>query len=256
MKFRPCIDIHNGRVKQIVGSSLRDAGDKAEENYVSAKPASYYAAMYLKEDLPGGHVIVLNKKGSEYYEASLKEALSALEAYPGGMMAGGGIDPLNAHLFLEAGASHVIVTSYVFKDGRIDKEALETMRDAVGRERLCLDLSCRRKGNDHYIVTDRWQRFTEEKLEKDILDFFSEYAAEFLIHAVDAEGKQQGIDTDVLEILLKSPVPVTYAGGVSGLEDIRLLMKAGEGKIDVTVGSALDIFGGKLTIEEIKKCIS
>ncbi len=256
MKFRPCIDIHNGQVKQIVGASLRDAGDKAEENYVSAKPASYYSAMYRKEELPGGHVIVLNKKGSEYYEASLREALSALEAYPEGMMAGGGIDPVNAHLFLEAGASHVIVTSYVFKDGRIDRKALSAMRDAVGRERLCLDLSCRKRGNDYYIVTDRWQNFTEEKLEKDILDFFSEYAAEFLVHAVDAEGRQQGIDTGVLPILLESPVPVTYAGGVSCLEDIRLLMEAGEGRIDVTVGSALEIFGGKLTIKEIKKCIS
>ena len=256
MRFRPCIDIHNGKVKQIVGSSLSDRGDTADENYVSDKDAAYYASLYRERGLDGGHVILLNSRDSAHYEATREQALAALRAYPGGMMAGGGIDPENAKVFLEAGASHVIVTSYVFKDGRIDRRALSAMEKAVGREHLCLDLSCRRRGTEHYIVTDRWQRFTDETLDAGILDFFADHASEFLIHAVDTEGKQQGIDEDIIPVLKTSTVPVTYAGGVGTLGDIIRLKEAGEGRIDVTVGSALNIFGGTLDIEEILRCIS
>lgn len=256
MRFRPCIDIHNGRVKQIVGSSLSDAGDSAKENYVSDKDAAYYAFLYKEMGLGGGHVILLNPKESEYYEATKKQALMALRAYPGGMMAGGGIDPDNAGDFLDAGASHVIVTSYVFRNGRIDKKALQEMKDSVGREHLCIDLSCRVKGKAHYIVTDRWQKFTDEKLDAKTLDFFAGYASEFLVHAVDTEGKQQGIDEGIIPILAQSPVPVTYAGGVGELDDIKRLKESGRGLVDVTVGSALSIFGGTLEIGEILKCIS
>ena len=256
MRFRPCIDIHNGRVKQIVGSSLKDDGDSADENYVSDRDSAYYASLYREMGLDGGHVILLNSRDSEYYGATREQALSALKAYPGGMMAGGGITPENAGEYLDAGANHVIVTSYVFNGGRIDTDALEAMRKAVGREHLCLDLSCRLKGKEHFIVTDRWQKFTDEKLDKGILDFFADYADEFLVHAVDTEGKQQGIDEKILPVLAESPVPVTYAGGVGSLEDIVRLKEAGGGRIDVTVGSALSIFGGTLEIEEIIRCIS
>ena len=283
MRFRPCIDIHDGRVKQIVGGSLRDddggsgkdgAGLRGghpgqilrkteaaglKENFVSEKDAAYYALLYKDKGLSGGHVIMLNHKGSGYYEATREQALSALKAYPGGLMAGGGIDPDNAHEYLDAGASHVIVTSYVFSDGKADIDALKRMRDAVGRERLCLDLSCRvREGaqSPYYIVTDRWQRFTDVRLDREALLLFSEYAAELLVHAVDAEGKQQGIEEGVIPILKESPVPVTYAGGVGSLDDIRLLRELGEDRINVTVGSALDIIGGSIGLEEILACIS
>ncbi|MBO5550506.1 MAG: phosphoribosylformimino-5-aminoimidazole carboxamide ribotide isomerase, partial [Lachnospiraceae bacterium] len=218
--------------------------------------APYYAKLYRRLGLYGGHVILLNSADSEYYEETKKQALAALEAYPGGMMAGGGITPDNAGEYLDAGASHVIVTSFVFKDGRIDLKALEAMEKAVGKEHLCLDLSCRKRGREHFIVTDRWQKFTDEKLDAGVLEFFADYASEFLIHAVDAEGRQKGIDEDILPVLIKSPIPVTYAGGVGELSDIIRLKEAGAGRIDVTVGSALSIFGGTLDIEEILRCIS
>ena len=256
MRFRPCIDIHNGRVKQIVGGSLGDSGDRAEENYVSDRDAAYYALLYKDMELAGGHVIMLNPASSEHYEATRKQAFSALKAYPGGLMAGGGIDPGSAADFLDAGASHVIVTSYVFREGRIDIERLKEMTEAVGRERLCLDLSCRRKDDGYYVVTDRWQRFTDEKLDGRLLDELAVYADEYLVHAVDVEGRQQGVEDDVLPALAASPIPVTYAGGVGSLEDIQTIKELGEGRIDVTVGSALDIFGGELDMREIIRCIS
>lgn len=255
MRFRPCIDIHDGRVKQIVGGSLRDTGG-TDENYVSEKDAAFYAGMYRDMGLSGGHVIILNAAASEYYGASKAQALSALSAYPGGMMAGGGITPDNAGEFIEAGASHVIVTSYVFHEGRIDYDRLGRMRDAVGKDRLCLDLSCRRKGSDYIIVTDRWQCFTDERLDAGLLMSLADYADEYLVHAVDVEGRQQGIEEAVVPILKESPIPLTYAGGVGSLDDIVKLKKLGNGKIDVTVGSALKIFGGSIEIGEMIKCIS
>lgn len=263
MRFRPCIDIHHGRVKQIVGGSLRDAAGglgKAEadlkENFVSDREASFYAALYRDMALAGGHVIMLDHRDSEYYEATRKQALEALRRYPGGLMAGGGIDPDNSGEYLDAGASHVIVTSYVFKNGQVDFDALDRMRDAAGSDRLCLDLSCRKRGGGYYIVTDRWQKFTDVKLSAEVMELFAGYAAEFLVHAVDSEGRQQGIDEAVISVLKESPVPVTYAGGVGSLDDIRRIKSLGEDRIDVTVGSALDIFGGSIGIEEILACIS
>lgn len=275
MRFRPCIDIHDGKVKQIVGGTLRDTtGDKAsgltagvpgnpaggtglKENFISDRNSEYYASYYKKRGLSGGHVIMLNHRGSDHYDMTREQALAALRAYPGGLMAGGGIDPDNALAFLDAGASHVIVTSYVFKDGRIDMDALSRIVDAVGRERLCLDLSCRKRvDGQYYIVTDRWQRFTETRLDSSVMELLSGYASEFLVHAVDSEGKQQGIDEKILSIIKESPVPVTYAGGVGCLEDVKMIRELGEGKIDITVGSALDIFGGRLALEEILECIS
>ena len=193
MKFRPCIDIHNGQVKQIVGGSLKDQGDQAAENFVSEQDAAFYAELYKKAGLKGGHVILLNGKDSPYYNATKEQALLALSGYPGGLQIGGGICPENAAEYLNAGASHVIVTSYVFKNGVISWENLMKIRDVVGKERLVLDLSCRKRDGEYYIVTDRWQKFTEEIVTLELMEKLGSYCDEFLVHAVDVEGKVHGV---------------------------------------------------------------
>ena len=254
MEFRPCIDIHNGKVKQIVGSSLKDQGNLANENFVSAKDADYYAGLYREEGIVGGHVILLNGRDSDYYEATKAQAFKALAAYPGGLQVGGGINADNACEFLDAGASHVIVTSYVFQDGQIRYDRLEELKKRVGRERLVLDVSCKKAEDAYYIVTDRWQKMTKEKVDKKLLEKLSEYCAEFLVHAVDVEGKNAGINAELVGILGDfSMQPVTYAGGVHDYEDIALLGRLGKGRINVTVGSALDLFGGKLSWREVHR---
>jgi len=252
MEFRPCIDIHNGRVKQIVGGSLKDAGNQAQENFVSEQDASFYARMYKEAGICGGHIILLNAKDSEYYEATKKQALSALAEYPGGLQIGGGITVANAGEFIVAGASHVIVTSYVFCDGRINYERLGELVEAVGKERLVLDLSCRKKEDTYYIVTERWQVFTEEKVTIDLLDKLKDYCAEFLIHAVDVEGKVCGIETELVSLLgAWGKIPVTYAGGVSSFSDLEQLKILGKNRVHVTIGSALDLFGGTMNYKEV-----
>lgn len=252
MEFRPCIDIHNGEVKQIVGSSLQDAGEKAEENFVAARPAAYYAELYRSAGIRGGHVILLNARDSSHYSATREQALDALRAYPGGLQAGGGIGPDNAGEFLDAGASHVIVTSYVFQGGRIHYDRLEQMRRAVGKERLVLDLSCRKTAGGYCIVTDRWQKLTQEKVEESLLERLSGYCDEFLVHAVDVEGKSGGIETELAALLGRwGKAPVTYAGGVHSYEDLELLGKLGGNRVNVTIGSALDLFGGPLSWKKV-----
>lgn len=255
MNFRPCIDIHNGKVKQIVGGSLADDGGVASENFVSEKNADFYAELYRRKGIKGGHIIILNPRDSEYYRDDLKQAFSALAAYPMGLQVGGGVTAENAAGFLEKGASHVIVTSYVFKDGKVNFDNLKKILSAAGKERLVLDLSCRRRGDGYYIVTDRWQKFTDVRLCTDVLDMFSEYCSELLVHAVDAEGKAEGVEKQLVEILGewdKLPsVSITYAGGIGSYEDIDTLKRLGKNKLDFTVGSALDIFGGKLEFEKI-----
>lgn len=257
MRFRPCIDIHNGKVKQIVGSSLKDQGDQAAENFVAEKDAAWYAEKYKANGLQGGHVILLNAVESPYYEATKAQAIQALRAYPGGLQLGGGIHPENAAEFLEAGASHVIVTSYVFRGGEIQYENLNRMVQAVGKKRLVLDLSCRKKEDGYYIVTDRWQCMTQEKVTVQLLEQLSVYCDEFLIHAVDVEGKNRGIEESLVWMLSEyRGIPVTYAGGVHSMEDIEKLRNWGEDRIDVTVGSALDLFGGPLPFETLCKMLS
>lgn len=258
MKFRPCIDIHNGKVKQIVGASLKDAGSMADgggsavENFVSAKSAADYAKLYQKYDLSGGHVILLNGKDSDFYEETKRQALEALAAYSGGLQAGGGITAENAAAFLEAGASHVIVTSYVFRGGEILYDNLKKLVRAVGKSHLVLDVSCKRRGEGYYIVTDRWQKETDLRITEKLLETLSAYCDEFLIHAVDVEGKKSGMDETLLKGLAKwRGIPVTYAGGVQSLEDLKKLREMGEGRIDVTIGSALSLFGGVLDFEEV-----
>jgi phosphoribosylformimino-5-aminoimidazole carboxamide ribotide isomerase len=264
MKFRPCIDIHNGKVKQIVGGSLRDAHDEAKENFVSGQDAAFYARLYREAGIKGGHVILLNSTDSPYYEATKEQALMALHEFPGGLQVGGGIRPENALDFLEAGASHVIVTSYVFRDGKISFENLEKIRDCVGRERLVLDLSCRRNpdkilpdgtpDNQYYIVTDRWQKYTEVPVTPQTMEMLAAYCDEFLVHAVDVEGKARGIESDLACLLGNTAVcPVTYAGGVGSMADIQKLGQCGQNRLDVTVGSALDLFGGTIPFETLAK---
>ena len=252
MRFRPCIDIHNGQVKQIVGGSLKDAGDQAQENFVSTQDAAFFAKLYQKAGLKGGHIILLNPPSSEYYEATKSQALIALHAYPGGMQIGGGIHADNAAEYLEAGASHVIVTSYVFKDGKISYENLEKMVQAVGKEHLVLDLSCRKKDGNYYVVTDRWQKFTDMKLDLDTLRELGSYCDEFLIHAVDVEGKAKGIETELVQLLAEyGEIPMTYAGGVGSFEDLDALRCYGKNHLDVTIGSALDLFGGTMEYQKV-----
>ena len=245
MKFRPCIDLHNGKVKQIIGGTLTDDNAKVQTNFESEHDSAYYAELYRKDNLRGGHVIMLGPGNTE-------AARLALAAYPGGMQVGGGINCDNALKWLEAGASHVILTSYIFADGELKQERLDKIFKLVGRNKLVLDLSCRLRDGKYYIVTDRWQKFTNCEVNAASLKQLAEYCAEFLIHAVDVEGKQAGIDTNLIKIMAEhSTIPAVYAGGVRSLEDIDLIRETGQNRIDYTVGSALDIFGGKLKYNDI-----
>ncbi len=237
--FRPCIDLHEGKVKQIVGGSWQDNGSGIKTNFISERPASWFAELYKRDGLKGGHIIMLGQ-GNE------SAAKSALSAYPGGMQIGGGINLNNAVEWLKAGASHVIITSYVFREGKIDWERLEAIVSKIGKGHLVLDLSCRKRGDYYYIVTDRWQKFTDEVIEPNILSKLSNYCAEFLIHAVDVEGLCKGIDVELVEKLANwSPLPTTYAGGARSVEDLELVTRISRNRVDLTIGSALDIFGGK-----------
>jgi phosphoribosylformimino-5-aminoimidazole carboxamide ribotide isomerase len=245
MKFRPCIDIHSGRVKQIVGGSLSDSEEGLLENFVSEKPSSYYAEMFKNDHLAGGHVIMLGAGNNA-------AAFEALKAYPKGLQVGGGINAENAGYYLENGASHVIVTSYVFKDGEISWENLKKIVSAIGKEKLVLDLSCREKNEKYYVVTDRWQKFTNLEIKKEILAELENYCDEFLVHAVDVEGQCKGIQEDLVEMLGNwATIPTTYAGGARSFEDMEAIKRLGQGKIDLTIGSALDIFGGSLSYKEV-----
>ena len=238
MEFRPCIDIHNGKVKQIVGGSLNDEHNYARENFVSTQDAIFYANLYREKGIKGGHVILLNAKESEYYEDTKKQALQALAAYPKGLQVGGGITAENAAEFIEAGASHVVVTSYVFRDGKIDYERLELLKETVGAERIVLDVSCKKRAEGYVVVTDRWQKETTEILNAELLEKLSGYCDEFLVHAVDVEGKAGGIEKELV-VLLGSwgKKPITYAGGVHNMEDLQLVKELGRDKVNVTVGS-------------------
>lgn len=241
MRFRPCIDLHQGRVKQIVGSSLDD-GDpgRLQTNFVADRPAAWFAGLYRADRLTGGHIIKLGPGNDE-------AALAALAAWPGGMQIGGGITADNAGFWLDHGASHVIVTSHVFTAGRVDRDRLAALVARVGRGRLVLDLSCRRRGDDYLIVTDRWQKFTDVVLSAAVLADLGRSCDEFLIHAADVEGRCSGMELGLIELLAAcSPVPTTYAGGIRHVDDLEILRERGRGRLDFTVGSALDIFGGTL----------
>lgn len=253
MKFRPCIDIHNGKVKQLVGGSLKDEGNQAKENFVSSKGAGDFAELYMADGLKGGHIIILNAADSEYFEASKNQALEALNAYPKGMQIGGGVNADNAKAYIDAGASHVIVTSYVFKDGKINYDNLKLLKEAVGKEHIVLDLSCRKKDGDYYIVTDRWQKFTNVKVDMNTLGELAEYCDEFLVHGVDVEGKFAGMEEELVAMLAEyEGNPITYAGGIASVKQIEHFREISKRKIDFTIGSALDLFGGNLKYDDIK----
>jgi phosphoribosylformimino-5-aminoimidazole carboxamide ribotide isomerase len=235
--FRPCIDLHEGKVKQIVGGTLGAPAD-LRTNFVSEKPAAWFAELYKRDGLAGGHVIMLGP-GNE------NEARSALGAFRGGIHVGGGINSQNAKSWLDSGASHVIVTSWVFREGRVDWERLAELVKTIGKDRLVMDLSCRKRGENYFVVTDRWQKFTELIVNDETLQKFSGYCAEFLVHAVDVEGLCRGIDRELVAKLGKwTPIPLTYAGGASSISDLAEVTRLGEGRVDLTIGSALDIFGG------------
>lgn len=250
MKFRPCIDLHQGKVVQIVGGSLQeDDQSSLQINFSSERSAIDFAELYQKDNLLGGHVISLGAGNQEV-------ALDALRAFPGGLQYGGGINPDNATDFLDAGASHVIVTSYVFSSGKIDLDKMGQLLDVTGKDNLVLDLSCRQRDGDFYVVTDRWQTFTEEKVGPALLEKLSVYCSEFLVHGVDVEGKQQGIEEELISLLgMYSPLPVTYAGGVKKLSDLDLVKSLGQDRVDLTIGSALDIFGGNVPYNDVLKWI-
>ena len=237
--FRPCIDLHDGRVKQIVGGSIDDSQpDSLRTNYVSDKPPAWFAQLYRRDDLRGGHVIKLGQGNDD-------AAREALAAWPDGLQIGGGVTMDNAAEWIDAGASHVIVTSCLFREEQLDEDRLKRLGQAVGQSRLVIDLSCRRRGDDYFVVTDRWQTFTQLRVDADTLSQLAEYCDEFLIHGVDVEGLGQGIDKTLVRLIAKySPIATTYAGGARSMNDLQLVTDLGEGRVHLTIGSALDILGG------------
>jgi len=238
-KFRPCIDLHNGRVKQIVGGSLNDASEGLETNFESDRPAGYYANIYRTDGLQGGHVIKLGPGN----DGAAREALAA---HPGGLQIGGGIQVDNAGDWLQAGASHIIVTSWLFdKDGHFLPERLDALCAEVGKDRLVVDLSCRAAEDFWVVAMNRWQTPTDLRVDAATLTELAGYCAEFLVHAADVEGRCEGIDGRLVEFLGRhSPIPVTYAGGASTFEDLAEVDRLSGGKVDLTIGSALNLFGG------------
>lgn len=235
--FRPCIDLHEGKVKQIVGGTLGEGTLKT--NFVSERSAAWYADLYRHDGLNGGHVVMLGPGNEE-------QARAALKAFPGGLQIGGGISPNNAVEWLDAGASHVIVTSWVFQNCELVLERVRQLAGLVGHKRLVLDLSCRKRDGRYWVVTDRFQKFTTTPVDRTTLQRLSEHCDEFLVHAVDVEGLCRGIDVELVEFLGQwTPIPTTYAGGARCLEDLATVTRLGCGKVDLTIGSALDIFGGK-----------
>lgn len=239
-KFRPCIDLHEGRVKQIVGGTLSEDAEALRTNFESEEPPEFFAERYRADGLEGGHVIKLGPGN----EDAAKEALAA---YPGGLQIGGGIRDSNAEAWLEAGASHVIVTSFLFQDERFKVARLRDLARQIGEERLVVDLSCRRKEDGWVVATDRWQTLTKFPIEPGALDDVAEHCAELLVHAADVEGKCEGIDEELVGVLGRwGGIPITYAGGASAFEDLRRVENLSGGNVDLTIGSALDLFGGSL----------
>jgi len=246
-KFRPCIDLHNGKVKQIVGSSLSQNESELKTNFVSEHSAEWYAELYKKDNLKGGHIIMLGPGNEE-------AALKALKTYPNGMQIGGGINKENAQKYIKAGAAAVIVTSHIFPNGKFSLEKLKDISSIVGKDHLVIDLSCYKKNSAFIVAINRWQTLTDFSITKENLEMATEYCFEFLVHAAGAEGKQQGMDLELIEFLGKhSPIPATYAGGANSLKDFETCNTLSKGRVDLTIGSALDIFGGKIPYKECIK---
>ncbi|WP_017219802.1 phosphoribosylformimino-5-aminoimidazole carboxamide ribotide isomerase [Moritella dasanensis] len=242
-QFRPCIDLHQGKVKQIVGGSLNDQG--AATNFISQYDAAYYANIYRQHDLRGGHVIALGPNNEA-------EVVKALRAWPQALQFGGGVNLTNAAKYIEAGASHVIVTSYLFDGDEFSWDKLAQLKALIGKAHLILDLSCRKTTEGWNIATNRWQTVTSTVINAETLQQLSEHCAEFLIHAADVEGLQNGIDQELVSLLGQhTSIPVTYAGGARSIDDLALVDRLSNGKVDLTIGSALDIFGGSgITLQQ------
>jgi phosphoribosylformimino-5-aminoimidazole carboxamide ribotide isomerase len=248
MRFRPCIDLHNGRVKQIVGSTLESG--TVHENFVSQNGAGFYASMFARDGLYGGHIIMLGP-GNE------SEAFSALRAFPGGLQAGGGINANNAKFYLDRGASHVIVTSAIFSGNELDMGALKALGKITGVNRLVLDLSCVKTDGEYFVAKDRWKTVTGICLNPALLSSLEKYCDEFLVHAASVEGRKSGADEELVALLSEyassGKNPVTYAGGLASLDDISRFSEISGGSLDFTVGSALDIYGGTVPYRELAK---
>ncbi|KAJ2751137.1 Enzyme that catalyzes the fourth step in the histidine pathway [Coemansia pectinata] len=223
-QFRPCIDLHDGQVKQIVGGTLHDNSANLQTNFVSTLSSTYYALG------PGNE----------------QATIDALQAWPQGLQVGGGITIDNAQLWLDRGASKVIVTSWLFPRGSFSADRLKALFDLIGRDRLVVDLSCRRNDDGWVVAMDRWQTLTDMRIDRETIQMLSGFCSEFLVHAADIEGLCGGIDEMLVEALGRlSPIPVTYAGGASTIADLGLVNRLSNGRVDLTIGSALDIFGGK-----------
>lgn len=245
MEFRPCIDLHDGKVKQIVGSTLGYSDKDVIENFTSSYNSAYYAKLFKEDQLTGGHVIMLGPGNEE-------AALVALKAYPDGLQVGGGITADNAKKYIDAGASHVIVTSYIFHDGVLDMERLEKLVAAVGKQHLVIDLSCRARDDKWFVVTDKWTKFSDFEVNAESIRFIEKYCDELLIHAVDVEGKKGGMQEELVRDLAEwTTIPTTYAGGVRSMEDLKKFETITNRQLHVTIGSALSLFGGDLAYEEV-----
>ena len=246
MEFRPCIDLKDGRVVQIVGGSLSDRDRSAvKTNFSTDRSPAEFAKLYQADALAGGHVIALGPGNQD-------AAISALSAYPGGLQMGGGVNLDNAASYLDVGASHVIVTSFVFRQGKIDQNRLDALIARIGKTRLVLDLSCRQRDGHYWIVTDRWQTFTDVCVTPETLAQLGSQCDEFLIHGVDVEGQQAGIEEPLVALLGEySPIPATYAGGARHFADLERVNELGRERVHLTIGSALDIFGGALPYRDV-----
>ena len=245
MNFRPCIDLHDGKVKQIVGSTLGYDNKEVIENFTSDQDASYFASLFQQNKLTGGHVIMLGPGNEE-------AAIRALHAYPNGLQIGGGITAENAQKYIESGASHVIVTSYIFHDGLLDRNRLENLVEKIGKEHLVIDLSCRKRDDKWYVVTDKWTKFSDFEVNAQSIKDIEAYCDELLIHAVDVEGKRGGMQEELVHDLAEwTTIPTTYAGGVRSLDDLKKFEAISNDKLHVTIGSALSIFGGDLDFQTV-----
>ncbi|KAG2141700.1 Phosphoribosylformimino-5-aminoimidazole carboxamide ribotide isomerase [Suillus bovinus] len=247
-KFRPCIDLHEGQVKQIVGGTLSDRDDEGlKTNFVATQPPEYFAGKYRDNGLEGGHVIKLGPRNDEAARRALAEWRDHLQI-------GGGITADNAKEWLDAGASKIIVTSYLFPGGNFNLERLLTISSLVGKDKLVVDVSCRRRGDKWFVAMNKWQDITTMEVNKENLDMLAQYCNEFLIHAADVEGLCQGIDEELVKKLGEwVTIPTTYAGGARSISDLETVNRLSAGQVDLTYGSSLDIFGGVVRFDELVK---
>lgn len=252
MKFRPCIDLHNGKVKQIVGKTLSDDGKDLKENFIAEYDSTWYAKLFKSDNLDGGHIIMLGPNNEQ-------AAFDAISVYPGGFQVGGGITPKNGKQYIDAGASHVIFSSYLFKHNRISIDRLKEISMAFDKENVVFDLSCVMNNGKFYVAIDRWQTITDFELSVENVQYLQKYCSELLIHAIDVEGSCSGVDVELLKLLAAinevCNIKITYAGGIATVEDINLIKMYGKGNIDFTVGSALDIYGGNMNYCDVLKSL-